>query len=92
MDTERDLETKGKVVSALLKASPFGKLAWEALQPLFRPQLAGEAGKELAGRIRSIGNGSSAAVEGSSGRGWWARHQEEIQTPLVPSLSVLRLG
>ena len=31
MDTEQDLETKAKAVSALLKARHIGKLAWETL-------------------------------------------------------------
>lgn len=44
MNTVRDLETKTKVVSALLKELHVGKSAWEALAPLFRPPVTEKEG------------------------------------------------
>lgn len=88
MGTGGDLETKAKVVSAFLKALHTKKLTWEALAPLFRPQVGGKARKELAGSTGSTENALSPAVQE-----WRVRDtRKKLNSPRPSLLSILRLA
>lgn len=88
MGTGGDLETKAKVVSAFLKALHTEKLTWEALAPLFRPQVGGKARKELAGSTGSTENALSPAVQE-----WRVRDtRKKLNSPRPNLLSILRLA
>ena len=81
MDTEQDLETKAKAVSALLKARHIGKLAWETLWPWTTSCWGSQEGAGWQGQGHRA---SWATVEGSRVGGWWVQHRKKLSLPPLP--------